>query len=751
MSDVDLLQNLNEPQCEAVTHLDGPLLVLAGAGSGKTRVITHRVAWLIQQGVSPHNVLAITFTNKAANEMRSRARSLGAAGGAALCTFHALCARLLREFATEAAISTSYTIYDTDDQVRVVKEAIAGLYADGSPFSPRAIHAAISKAKDDLKTPGALVGKAGTAYMKTVVEVYREYEKLLAANNALDFDDLLLRMAFLLRDHDEIRRLLSDRYRYVLIDEYQDTNRAQYIIAHSIVGERGNICATGDPDQSIYAWRGADINNIMEFEQDYPSALVIRLEENYRSTKAILSAASKLISRNTFRKEKALWTRREGGSDVHVLHCDNAHSEAAEVISRIARLHALGRKYGQVAVFYRLNSLSRLLEEALLRAGIPYRVARGVAFYNRKEIKDVLAYLRLLANPDDSLNCRRIINVPVRGIGALTVKRLAAFAAARGRSLLDACGAADDAGLSAAAAGKARAFAEMIGDLAGGLDRPVREIVEEVISRTGLEDALRKGGEETRQALANVGELVNSAAEFDSRSEGGTLVDYLQQVSLVSDVDGLEASGGAVTLMTLHSAKGLEFPVVFIVGCEEGVLPFQPEQIGGSWEGHTARDLEEERRLAFVGMTRTMEDLTLSCATERMVRGKTERQAASIFLLEIGTEGVTVEDLTTAPAVRPRRSRPGGGGFYSDSEQRSVIEALAKGDDQGQSDASEGELPYPDHYEYLKEGCTVRHPAFGVGKLLSLKQRWPQTRAVIDFRQFGRKTIVLRHTELELM
>ncbi|MBL7132894.1 MAG: UvrD-helicase domain-containing protein, partial [Phycisphaerae bacterium] len=533
---VDLLQDLNEPQREAVTHVDGPLLVLAGAGSGKTRVITHRVAWLIQQGASPHNVLAITFTNKAADEMRSRARALGAAGGATLCTFHALCARLLREFATEAAISTSYTIYDADDQIRLVKEAVAGLYTHGSRFSPRAIRAAISRAKDDLKTPAALAGEVGTDYMKTAAEVYREYEKLLAANNALDFDDLLLRVAFLLRDHDEIRRRLSDRYRYVLIDEYQDTNRAQYIIAHSIVGEQGNICATGDPDQSIYAWRGADINNIMEFEQDYPSALVIRLEENYRSTKAILAAASKLISRNTFRKEKALWTRREGGGDVHVLHCDNAHSEAGEVVSRIARLHALGRKYGDVAVFYRLNSLSRLLEEALLQAGIPYRVARGVEFYNRKEIKDALAYLRLMANPDDSLSCRRIINVPARGIGARTVKRLAAFTEARGRSLLDACGAAADAGLSAAAAKKVRAFAGLIDDLGGGLDRPVREIVEEVINRTGLEDMLREGGEETRQALANVGELINSAAEFDARNEGGTLGDYLRQVSLVSDV-----------------------------------------------------------------------------------------------------------------------------------------------------------------------------------------------------------------------
>ena len=748
---VDLLQDLNEPQREAVTHVDGPLLVLAGAGSGKTRVITHRVAWLIQQGASPHNVLAITFTNKAADEMRSRARALGAAGGATLCTFHALCARLLREFATEAAISTSYTIYDADDQIRLVKEAVAGLYTHGSRFSPRAIRAAISRAKDDLKTPAALAGEVGTDYMKTAAEVYREYEKLLAANNALDFDDLLLRVAFLLRDHDEIRRRLSDRYRYVLIDEYQDTNRAQYIIAHSIVGEQGNICATGDPDQSIYAWRGADINNIMEFEQDYPSALVIRLEENYRSTKAILAAASKLISRNTFRKEKALWTRREGGGDVHVLHCDNAHSEAGEVVSRIARLHALGRKYGDVAVFYRLNSLSRLLEEALLQAGIPYRVARGVEFYNRKEIKDALAYLRLMANPDDSLSCRRIINVPARGIGARTVKRLAAFTEARGRSLLDACGAAADAGLSAAAAKKVRAFAGLIDDLGGGLDRPVREIVEEVINRTGLEDMLREGGEETRQALANVGELINSAAEFDARNEGGTLGDYLRQVSLVSDVDGLEAGGGAVTLMTLHSAKGLEFPVVFMVGCEEGLLPFQPGQIGGPWQSYTARDLEEERRLAFVGMTRAMEELTLSCGAERMVRGRTERQAASMFLAQIGTELVTVEDLATAPAVQERRSRPGGGGFYSDSEQRAAIEAFAGGDDQGQSDAEEGELPYPAHYAYLKAGCTVRHPDFGVGKLLSLKRRWPQTRAIIDFQQFGRKTIVLRHTELELM
>ena len=742
--DVDLLADLNAPQREAVTHVDGPLLVLAGAGSGKTRVITHRVAWLIRQGLSPHNVLAITFTNKAAEEMRSRARVLGASDGVTLCTFHALCARLLREFAPQGRISENYTIYDRDDQIRLVKEAVAGLHMPGSQLSPQAIHATISKAKNDLKSPPVLAGEAESDYIKTVVEVYREYEKLLSANNALDFDDLLLRVAFLLRDHSEIRRRLADRYRYVLIDEYQDTNRAQYIIARGIAGQHGNICATGDPDQSIYAWRGADINNILEFEKDYPNALVIRLEENYRSSKAILAAAAELISHNVFRKEKTLWTRREGGDDVHVLHCDAADSEAAEVISRIAQLHALGRNYGDVAVFYRVNSLSRLLEEQLLKAGVPYRVARGVEFYNRKEIKDVLAYLRLLSNGDDSLSCRRIINVPARGIGALTVNRLTAFAGAGGRSLLGACRAAGDAGLSAAAGKKVRAFAEMIDDLGGDLDRPVKEIVEEVICRTGLEQMLKDGGEETSRALDNVYELISSAAEFDARSEGGNLADYLHQISLVSDVDGLEDAGGAVTLMTLHAAKGLEFPVVFMIGCEEGLLPFQLGRPGEPPQTYAAHDLEEERRLAFVGMTRAMERLTLSCAAERMVRGKTECQAASMFLAEIGAEQVTVEDLTTS--VR-RRRRPGGGGFYGDSKDRSAIEAFAD----RRYETSEDQLPYPAQYEYLTVGCTVRHPAFGVGTLVTVKGRWPESRAIIDFRRFGRKTIVLQYTELELM
>jgi len=582
---VDLLSDLNEPQRRAVTHRDGPLLVLAGAGSGKTRVITRRVANLIHQGVPPWQVLAITFTNKAAGEMRQRVERLEVPPGATICTFHSLCARLLREFALEAGISANYVVYDRDDQLRIVKEAMERLDLKTARLSPAAVHATISNAKNELKTPQAFSEQAGDFYSRNVAAIYQAYEELLAGNNALDFDDLLLRMAFLLRDRPEIRRALSQRYRYILIDEYQDTNHAQYVIAHGIALDHENIAVTGDPDQSIYAWRGADINNILEFEADYPNATVVRLEENYRSTKPILAAASRLIAHNRRRKDKALWTRREGGGDVRVVFVDDEHAEAERVARQIAQRRQAGGDLGGVAVFYRVNALSRVLEEALLKAGIAYRVARGVEFYNRKEIKDVLAYLRLLVNQQDDLSCRRVINTPARGIGSTTLRRLEETAAAGGLSLLAACRQPQEAKLGLAPAKRVRAFAELIDGLSGDLDKPVASLIEDVLTRSGLGDSLVGADEQDRQARANVDELITAATEFDASGEGGGLTEWLHQISLVSEVDRLEGAGGAVTLMTLHAAKGLEFPVVFLIGCEEGLLPFQSEAAPAGWAG----------------------------------------------------------------------------------------------------------------------------------------------------------------------
>ncbi len=759
---LDILADLNEPQREAVMHVDGPLLVLAGAGSGKTRVITRRVAWLIDQGIAPENVLAITFTNKAAEEMRQRVIDLNTPPGATVCTFHALCARLLREFASEAGIAQNYTIYDRNDQLKIAKQAVGQCNLDGSSLTPAAAHAAISNAKNELRSPQVYASRAGNFFQRNVAEIYRRYEALLVDNNALDFDDLLLRMAMLLRDRSDIREHLARRYRYMLIDEYQDTNHAQYVIAHGIGMDHENLCVTGDPDQSIYAWRGADINNILDFEHDYPNAKVVRLEENYRSVQPILTGASTLIAHNTKRKPKSLFTRRIGGEPVHILRVDDEHAEGRQVARRIEDYRIAGGAYGDVAIFYRLNSLSRVLEEALIRTGVPYRIARGVEFYNRKVIKDVLGYLKLLVNPADDLSCLRIINTPPRGIGSTTIKRLRACASGRGVSMLEAAQNAEQIGLGDAPARKVRAFADMMTSLAAEMDRNVRDILEEVIRRSGMESAcLRKDDEDARQGRANLEELITSAAEFDEAqlppAGGTTLAEYLQQVSLVSDVDHFEGGSGAVTLMTLHAAKGLEFPVVFIVGCEDGMLPFRRDTGGGD-EERDIEDLEEERRLAFVGMTRAEEKLTLSSAQSRMIRGKRKPQSASQFFHEIGRDAVQVEDLTTEQAPKPRQRR---GGFYADIDQRAGIEAFADAHEQAIRRAisaeafckrdEEHETPFPPEYEYLKPGCTVHHPKFGLGKILELAQPWPDTRATISFKDHGQKKIVLARTNIEMV
>jgi DNA helicase-2/ATP-dependent DNA helicase PcrA len=736
---LDLLADLNEPQKLAVTHGEGPLLVLAGAGSGKTRVITRRVAYLVQQGVPPWQVLAVTFTNKAAGEMRERVEALGTPRGATIGTFHSLCARLLREFAAEAGLQANYTIYDRDDQLRLIKQALEALELAGGRLQPASVHAAISNAKNELKTADDYAEAAGTFFERQVAEAYRAYARGLASNNALDFDDLLLRMAMLLRDRPAIRELLGRRYRHVLIDEYQDTNHAQYLIAHGIALDHENLCATGDPDQSIYAWRGADIRNILEFETDYPRATVVRLEENYRSTKPILAAASRLIARNAMRKRKALWTSRSGGAAVRVVLCDDERSEAQEIARRAAAWRAAGGDYADLAVFYRVNSLSRVVEQTLFEAGVPYRVARGVEFFNRKEVKDLLAYLKLMVNPADDLSCLRIINTPARGIGATTVKRLRAFAERTGRAVLAAAREADESVARPRTLKRLHAFAGMIDALAADVERPVRELVEDVYARSGMEEAFAGRDEEHRQQRSNLEELVTTAAEFDART-GGSLADYLYQVSLVSDLDHFDGSGGAVTLMTLHAAKGLEFDGVFLVGCEEGLLPFDRSQWrpGRGGEG-LAADLEEERRLAFVGMTRAKDELTLTCAAQRMIRGQTLPRSPSGFIDEIGRQDVTVEDLTTPASRLPPEPPRRRGRFYEDADERAVIEAMHR------------EHPLPPEYEYFCEGSRVWHPRFGPGTVERIgTQPWPDTRAKVAFDRVGVKTFVVAKADLEL-
>jgi DNA helicase-2/ATP-dependent DNA helicase PcrA len=735
-----LLDNLNEPQRQAVTHTDGAMLILAGAGSGKTRAITYRLAHLIETGVAPWNILAITFTNKAAREMASRVESLHVGSGATLCTFHALCARLLREFADRAGIEPNYTIYDRDDQVRLTKEAILVAGVPVANFPPARVHASIGRAKNRLRTPTACAEEAQSFHEEQVARVYIQYQKLLQANNALDFDDLLLRTAFMLRDHSDVGEILSKRYQYVMIDEYQDTNHAQYLLARAIAGPHGNLCVTGDPDQSIYAWRGADISNILEFEKDYPDAKIVVLDENYRSTKAILHGASNLISHNTHRKDKALWTRRTGGADISVVYCNDEHAEAQWIAERIIALRDQGLAAEKMAVFYRVNSLSRVVENALRENAIPYRIARGVEFYNRKEVKDVLAYLKVIVNPVDDISCLRIINLPARGIGATAVKRLVEHARMSGKSVLEVCKDGLAAGLRAPAAKKVAAFHDLMTSFTEEKDQPVARIANHVIDAISLQDAF--GGDDAPDSSAwrNVGELVNNAAEFDSRTEGGTLEEYLHQVALIADVDHMQGGDGAVTLMTLHSAKGLEFPAVFIVGWEFGLLPFHRGDQPYARQIASSPQDEEERRLAFVGMTRAMEHLALSCARKRMQRGRTETQIASPFLNEIGTEMVEIEDITTPPP-NPWADRTGPrGGFYDDAAEREMIES---------SDIDEA---FPPEYEYLRIGSLVSHPMFGRGRVVAKgSQRWPETRLEIHFEDLGPKTIKLSVVRLELL
>ncbi|NLF32465.1 MAG: UvrD-helicase domain-containing protein [Planctomycetes bacterium] len=734
---VDYLADLNEPQRTAVTHVDGPLLVLAGPGSGKTRVITRRIAHLVQQGVAPWNILALTFTNKAAGEMAERVASLGTPRGATVCTFHSLCARLLREFATEAGLQPNFSIYDTTDQMRVAKVALAKAAVTATAFTPAKVLAGISRAKMELLGPSEFEATAETFATRNLAKAYAAYQAFLRTSNALDFDDLLMRMAHLLRDRPDIRRLLAQRYRYILIDEYQDTNHAQYVIAHGIGLDHTNICATGDPDQSIYSWRGADVGNILAFESDYPEAVVVRLEENYRSTAPILDAAGRLIARNVQRKPKELYTRRAGGRNVRVLTTSDEHAEAAAVVDQIRTWAAEGVRHDAMAVFYRLNSLSRVLEEAFRRHGVPYRVARGVAFYQRKEIKDLLAYLKLLVNPRDDVACERIINVPARGIGATTIQRLRTFADDHGISLYEAaCQVGRVDALGKSAVGKVIRFAELIGELRRRLDDPVAALMEAVIEQTGLEADLRAHGSEDGSELANVEELVSSAADFDRLGPGRTLADYLQQVALVSDVDRLEGTTGAVTLMTLHAAKGLEFDAVILVGCERGLLPFQRALEDG--------DEEEERRLCFVGMTRAREALVLTHARYRGIRGARQRQIPSNFLMELAGDHVDCEDLCE-PAYSPEAPAPG------------PAEEIEPWDHPDAETLQEDDFYDPDEHAdqtaggALRPGVRVRHAMFGIGRVEKLGRAGAYGKVVVDFYQAGRKTLILQYARLEVL
>ncbi len=645
----ELLADLNEPQRCAVQHRDGPLLVVAGPGSGKTRVITRRAAYLVHTGVAPRNVLAITFTNKAASEMRRRIEALGVARGMWIYTFHALGVRLLREFGALAGLAGDFTIYDEDDSLRVVKEALERVDAVRGLLEPQEVRARISDAKNRLETPAAVAAQADWHMEQAFARVYQVYQQLLEQRGAVDFDDLLMKVAIVLRDQPDLAERLSVRFRYLLIDEYQDTNHAQYLIARYLSQTHGNVCATGDPDQSIYGWRGADLRNILEFERDFPRAEIIRLEQNYRSTGHILSVADRLIQRNQYRKHKTLWTQNAAGEPVSIWQFADDRDEAERIARSIAEQRGGGRAWSDFAVFYRINAVSRGLEDALRQHGIPYRIARGVAFYQRKEIRDTLAYLRLLVNPADDVSLLRIINTPARGIGKTTIEKLRIAGNEQNRPLRELLRFPERVtGLKGGALAKLRAFAELLDSLQPLLEVPVPEAVSQVLLRCGLEDDLRRerdsGGEDR---LANVQELVTAAVRYLQEAEAPSLADFLSRTALVSDQDGVDETAGAVMLMTLHAAKGLEFPVVYLVGLEQGLLPHDRAL-------KHAGDIEEERRLCFVGLTRARERLFLTRVVERTIRGRPTPRPASQFLRELDDGTLAWRDFQSPRVGAPR-------------------------------------------------------------------------------------------------
>jgi DNA helicase-2/ATP-dependent DNA helicase PcrA len=661
------LAELNEAQREAVLATEGPLLVVAGAGSGKTRVLTYRVAHLIEAcGVKPQEILAITFTNKAAGEMRTRLEGLlgGTARSIWILTFHAACGRILRREAPRLGFRTNFTIYDQADQVRLVKQCLEDLERDPKRFAPRGIHSQISNAKNLLVGPDDFRARVASFYDQTVADAYELYQRRLHDSNAMDFDDLLMLTVEVLERFPEAIERWQKAFRYVLVDEYQDTNHAQYRLLQLLAAEHRNVCAVGDPDQSIYAFRGADIRNILEFERDFTDTRTIALEQNYRSTNSILQAANWVISHNRERKPKSLWSDLGEGEAVQVVELEDEHAEARFVAAQIASLVEEGRSGREVAVFYRTNAQSRVLEDVLVRQGVPYQVIGGPRFYERAEIKDIVAYLQVLDNSVDAVSLLRIANRPRRGIGDTSLTRLQTFAEGQGISLFAALAHGEEAGLAAAPLRCVRSLRALLDRLRADLDLPVPEILERVLEESGYMDALE--AERTIEAqgrIENLQELVGVAREYQQQEGERSLSGFLQEISLYSEQDGLREEEGMLTLMTIHNAKGLEYEAVFIIGMEEGVFPHA--------RSIEEQGIEEERRLCYVGMTRAKERLTLTHAAARSLWGSRSYNLPSRFLDELPERHAVRERLSQASWSAPR---------FAPVEPRSDVPALSTGD-----------------------------------------------------------------------
>lgn len=741
---MSIYDTLNPPQKEAVMHTEGPLLILAGAGSGKTRVLTHRIAYLMEEkGVNPWNILAITFTNKAAQEMRERVDRLVGFGSESIwvSTFHSACVRILRRHIDNLGYDNNFAIYDTDDQKTVIKEVCRKLNIDTKVYKERALMAQISHAKDELITPDEMEMNAGGDYnVKKVAAVYREYQAVLRKNNALDFDDLIGKTVELFQNCGAVLEYYQERFKYIMVDEYQDTNTAQFKFISLLASRYENLCVVGDDDQSIYKFRGANIGNILGFERVFPGAYVIRLEQNYRSTQNILDAANNVIANNTERKEKKLWTENEEGDKVHFRQFFNAYEEAEYVAGEIEKAHREGIcQYKDYAILYRTNAQSRIFEEKFIGANIPYKLVGGVNFYARKEIKDMLCYLKTIDNARDDLAVQRIINVPKRGIGPTTLARVQEYADKMGISLYEALRVAEEVPGIGRAASKVDGFVTFIQTLKSKAEAlTVEELLQEVIDQTGYVAELEaENTEESRARIENIDELISKTAAYqeamEEQNQPASLSGFLEEVALVADIDTVDPGQDYVLLMTLHSAKGLEFPRVFMTGMEDGIFPGYMTVTSGD-----PSDLEEERRLCYVGITRAMKELTMTCAQQRMIKGQTQYNKVSRFVREIPRElvdlGHTIQEKKPkVENIAPVKSR------YS--AMKEIMQSR-------NFQPREFKVTKADSLDY-GVGDTVRHVKFGVGIVKNIVEGGRDYEVTVDFDKVGIKKMFASFAKLK--
>lgn len=742
--------NLNSMQQEAVFHTEGPVLVLAGAGSGKTRVLTHRAVYLIEEkGVNPWHIMAITFTNKAAGEMRERIDKLVGYGAESVwvSTFHSTCVRILRRYIDRLGYGTNFTIYDADDQKVLMKDVCKRLNIDTKIYKEKSFLGIISSAKDELVSPEEFTLRAAGDFAKEKqAAVYREYQAELRKNNALDFDDLIVKTVELFQSDAEVLENYQERFRYIMVDEYQDTNTAQFHLIKLLAGKYRNLCVVGDDDQSIYKFRGANIRNILNFEDFYPDARVIKLEQNYRSTGNILNVANFVIANNVGRKAKELWTENEEGAKIDFGQYENGYEEAEHIAGDIMRKVQEGRyQYGDCAILYRTNAQSRLFEEKFVVSNIPYRIVGGVNFYARKEIKDLLAYLKTIDNGMDDLAVRRIINVPKRGIGATTLNRVQAYAGERGLSFYNALRMAEEIPSIGKASIKVRAFVNFIQTMRSKVEfLGVSQLLQEIIEETGYVAELEaEGSDEARARIENIDELISKVVAYEEAEESPTLGGFLEEVALVADIDSLQEGSDYVVLMTLHSAKGLEFPNVYLAGMEDGIFPSYMTIISDD-----PSDMEEERRLCYVGITRAMKELSITCAKQRMIRGETQYNKVSRFVKEIPRN--LLGGMVRQQEVRPEAPEPSGKSFRQTASKvkpvfstRNAYQPKAyKGASFASSSTDKITLEYTN-------GDRVKHMKFGEGTVAQIVEGGRDYEVTVDFDRVGTKKMFASFAKLK--